>query len=172
MKPTKKPADRTYVPQSAEEAAKLLQQIGIDRRELDAIQYKLNAKVERVKAEAEYEAAPLRNRLAELTRGLEIWATANRQALTQGKTKTITLASGVLRWKLSPPAIKLTKPTEVLAVIRELGLAQFLRTKVEIDKEALLKAPDQAAKIPGVAIVQAETFEAEPTGLALSQAGG
>lgn len=169
MKLTKKTADRTPVPQNAEQAAEMLAEIGREQRYIAGLQSKLDAAVAELKGNTELVVQPKRERIAELTRGLEIWASANRQALTLGKTKTIQLASGVVRWKLAPPAIKLTKVADVLSVIRELGLTQFLRTKVEIDKEALLKAPDQAAKIPGVAIVQAEAFEVEPTGLALAQ---
>lgn len=170
MKPVKKLAERTLVPQSAEQAAEMLAEIGQKQRFISHLQTELDGTVARMKATTEELATPAKERIAELTRGLEIWASANRQALTLGRSKTITLATGVLRWRQSPPAVKLTKPAEVLAVIRELGLHGFLRTKQEIDKEALLKAPDQALKIPGVTITQAEAFEVEPTKLDLAPA--
>ena len=51
----------------------------------------------------------------------------------------------------------------VIAAIKTLGLSSFLRTKEEIDKEAMLREPDKARLVQGVSIgSEGETFAVEP----------
>ncbi len=167
----KKTAVTTTVPQTELDAAAALAKLGDAQRALINIQVALDEAVAAAKLEAEDQAAPHRQVVESVTYGLEIWATANRHEMTKGTTKTIALSTGELRWRLSPPAIKLRNisAAKVIDVIQELALPRFLRTKVELDKEALLREPDIATKLPGVAIEHAETFEARPAGLPLRE---
>jgi phage host-nuclease inhibitor protein Gam len=168
----KKKAITTTVPQTEADAAAELARLGEAQRALGSIQAALDETVAAAKAAAEDLAAPHRAVVETATYGLEIWAVANRQTLTKGNGKTIALATGELRWRTNPPSVALrgTTAAKLIDVIRELALPRFLRTKVELDKEALLREPDVASTLPGVSIEQAEAFEAIPAGLALREA--
>jgi phage host-nuclease inhibitor protein Gam len=170
MARVKRAAAAVTVPQSQAEAAEALAAIGAAQRSLEVIQAALDEQVAALKAAAEAEAAPHRAVVEQRTRGLEVWAAANR-GLAKGKT--ITLPTGTLSWRVRPPAVRLSDVKAVLAELAVRGLTAFIRTKHEVDKEAMLAAPDVAASIPGVTIVtQVEDFVVEPTALTLAEAGG
>ncbi|KKT96721.1 MAG: Mu-like protein prophage FluMu host-nuclease inhibitor protein gam, partial [Parcubacteria group bacterium GW2011_GWA2_45_15] len=53
----------------------------------------------------------------------------------------------------------------ILESLKSLKLKRFIRTKEEIDKEAMLKEPETAKTVKGVSISQHEEFVAKPTEL-------
>jgi phage host-nuclease inhibitor protein Gam len=58
----------------------------------------------------------------------------------------------------------------LIARLKSLGLARFVRTREEPDKEAMLAEPDVARAVPGVRIASAgEDFVIEPFNLELAQ---
>jgi phage host-nuclease inhibitor protein Gam len=99
-----------------------------------------------------------------MTQGLRTWCEANRDALTENnKRKFADLGTGKIEWKFAPPKVTIRGADDVILRIKTLGLAIFLREKVEIDKEAMLKEPEKARLISGVAIGSAgENFYVEP----------
>lgn len=151
---------------SVQEATARLQEIGSTERKITGINKKLNDRIDKLKAAAIKVAQPLSDRTLELVEGLYEFAEANRAELTEGdKTKTITLPTGTLAWKKTPPAVHLKKVAEVIAAIKKLGLGKkFLRTAdPEVDKNAMLKEPELAKKITGVTITQDEQFIVKPS---------
>lgn len=66
------------VPQSREQAASAIAEIGALNREIGRIEATLNDRIAKAKEDAETKAAPLRDRVAASTEGLRIWAEANR----------------------------------------------------------------------------------------------
>lgn len=158
----KKPAETVPVPQSAEEAATALAVIGAAQRGIALQKAALDETVARAKAEAEAACQPLLADIERRTRGLEIWASANREALARGKT--ITLPTGTLAWRARPPSVAIRGVDMVIDTCRSLGLERFLRVRTEVNKEAMLAEPAVAEKISGVSIGSAgEQFVAEPT---------
>ena len=148
-----------------------MREIGEINRRIARAQADMNDGIAKLKELAETTAAPLAARVAELTEGLRSWCDANRDALTdKGKRKYGDLGTGHVSWRISPPKVSIKGVDEVLMAIRTLGLTEFLRTKEEIDKEAMLADPDKARLVPGVKIGSAgesftvEPFEAEITG--------
>ena len=121
-----------------------------------------------VKTETDARVSQLDAEENDLSRGLQIWAEANRHALTDGgKTKTVKLGAGVISWRQSPPGVRIKKQDEVLAYLQENGREEFLRRKVEIDKAAMLGMAEVAAEIPGVTIASSgEEFVIEAAGSA------
>lgn len=157
-------------PANAAEADTVLARIGWLRREQARIQLRLDERVAAAKAEAEAKAAPLAEEEAALVVSLEVWADANRAALTQGgRVKTVALAAGELGWRQRPPSVRLRDAVAVLAALGRLGLERFIRRKEEVDKEAMLREPAVAATVPGVTIVAgAEQFVVAPVELPLA----
>ena len=153
------------VPQSREEAAKYVHDIGALQRRIIRIEAEMNDLVAEAKKEAEESASPLRAEMEQLTNGLRIWADANRDTLTeQGRRKYADLGTGRIEWRFSPPRVTIRGLEQVIERIKALGLsAKFLRVKEEVNKEAMLAAPETAQSIVGVAIGTAgESFSVEP----------
>lgn len=164
MAKTKTKGANTPVPQSREEAANFLHDIGLMQRQVARIEADMNDEIADAKNRAEKASLGLRDTIDSLTQGLRTWCEANRDALTDnGKRKFADLGTGKIEWRFTPPKVTIRGADEVIARIKTLGLAIFLREKVEIDKEAMLREPDKARLIQGVGIGrEGENFYVEP----------
>lgn len=162
------------VPQSREQAASAVAEIGALNREIGRIEAALNDRIAKAKEDAEARAAPLRDRVAASTEGLRIWAEANRADLTNGgKVKTADLGTGTLSWRTLPPKVRLPgKPEAITALIdrlKSMGLQRLIRTSEEVSKEAILAEPVLVATVPEIKVGSAgEAFSVEPFEVALS----
>jgi phage host-nuclease inhibitor protein Gam len=160
----KRPANLVQAPPDAPTADIWLARLGTLVREVNAIQGALDTRVTELRQLAEAEAAPIGAEIERITKGLQLWAEANREALTKGgRTKTVELAAGRLLWRQRPPSVRLKEPAAVLLALQERQLTKFIRTKHEIDRDAMLADPVTARTVPGVTIGSAgEEFVAEP----------
>ncbi len=160
----RRPAETARAPADRAEAEAMLARLGAIRRDLAVSAAALEEGVAAMKEAAETAAKPLAAEAEQLLRGLQLYAEANRAALTDGgRHKTVKLSSGELLWRLRPPSVRLRDVAAVIETLKAMGKDQFLRTKYEVNKEALLAAPAEAASIPGVTIGSAgEEFLAEP----------
>jgi phage host-nuclease inhibitor protein Gam len=172
MSRRKRVAEDVRVPRDIAEATEFVAQLGHIDRFLALIKAATEESIAAVKDGAEREAAPLLAEAEQITRGVQLWAEANRAALTDGgKTKTITLSSGVVAWRAPPPRVKIHDVDAVIAELRERQLQRFLRVKTEIDKQAMLGEAGIAGLVPGVAIARGpEAIVIEPAAVPL--AGG
>ncbi len=107
---------------------------------------------------------PLRTEAEQLTRGIQLWAEANRPSLTQdGRTKTIRLTTGEIAWRSRPASVTLRGVEAVLEHLVKKGLTKFIREKQEVNKEAMLADVALARTVPGVTIgSQGEEFVVSP----------
>lgn len=159
----KTPAIKIAVPQSRDQAAQAIAEIGTANRELARIQAAMNDRLAEIKAEFEESAEPYSLKIKALTEGVQTWAEANRDTLTQnGKTKTAALTTGEILWRLRPPSVRITGAEAVLDALRRLGLKRFMREKEEVNKEAILNEPEAVSHVPGIAISQGEDFVVVP----------
>lgn len=167
---TKAPALK--VPQSLEAADTLLAEAGEHMNRLAEIGAALARETAASKAVHEEAAAPHKAALKVIQQQLQAFAEARREELTQGgKTKTIARPTGFMLWRTKPPSISVKgKVADVVAHLLGSRLATlFLRTKHELDKEAMLKHPADAATVPGITIVRdEEEFVILPAGLKLA----
>jgi len=163
---TKRRAEAVPAARDAAEADAFIARIGELQRQVLLHEGALAESIAKAKEATAAIVADLSAEMDRLTRGLQIWAEANRHALTDGgRTKTVKLGTGTIAWRLAPPAVKLTKPADVLAWLLGHEREEFLRRKVEIDKAAMLSMADAAATIPGVTIASSgEEFVIEPAG--------
>ena len=72
------------------------------------------------------------------------------------------LSSGEIRWRTTPPAVRIRDLTEAIGALMTFKLERFLRRKVEIDKEAILREPETVKGIGAIAITQREEFVIVP----------
>jgi len=165
MAKNKRAAETATPPKHRDEAEAYLEQIGLIQREIALNKMALAEAVARVTAEMEASSAKLSEEHDRLFRGLQLWAEANRHALTDGgKTKTVRLGNGTIAWRMAPPSVQIKGQEAVLEYLMNNTIG-FLRTKMEINREATLARPEEAAKIPGVTIKSAgESFVIEPVG--------
>jgi len=154
------------VPKSLDEAAEFLAQIGEEQRATDKIRSDINTKVEKLKAKAMADVKPYQEKISQLVEGLFAYAEAHRDELTDGgKHKTVKVPTGIFGWRMTPSAVSLRNVKSILESLKSLGLKRFIRTKEEIDKEAMLKESEVASTVKGVSVSQREEFIAKPTEL-------
>lgn len=171
MPRTKTAGANRPVPQDRDEAAATVTAIGMLQRQKARLEADMNDNLAQTKEHFEAKVAPISEAIAEKTEGLAVWAEANRARLTGGdKTKTVDLGTGLLRWRQRPPSVRLSKVEDIIERLKALGLGRFLRTKTEVDKEAMLKEPELARTVTGVGIGSAgEDFIVEPFEAALGE---
>ena len=79
---------------------------------------------------------------------------ANRSELTNGgKVKTANLITGEVQWRQRPPSVSVRGAESVIETLVRLGLNVFVRTKEEINKEAILNEPDAVKGVAGITVV-------------------
>jgi phage host-nuclease inhibitor protein Gam len=159
-----KPAP-TPVPQTRQEFETLAVQLGEGMRALGAAADGASNEIARVKLALKNDTAELEKRIEAQWEALAAYATAHRAELLPDNRKSVSIAAGIIGWRLSTPSVKLTDEDEVIDAIEALGFVQFLREKTEIDKVALLAQPELAAKIDGVTIRQVENLFFQPLDL-------
>lgn len=150
-------------PQSLSEAAEFVRRIGEAERAIEQANNDMNAKLEEVKQPFMERVEQHQHHLAVLVEGLYAYAQGNRFQLTDGdKKKTVTLPTGTFSWRMTPKAVLIKGKDLVLAKLKELKLDRFIRTKEELDKEAMLKEESVAVSVDGITIEQREEFVVKP----------
>lgn len=158
------------VPQTVEEVNRAIAEIGVCQRERDRIQADMNDALAAQREAWESQAKPYADRIKELTAGVQAWCEAHRDQLTDhGKTKTARLAAGEVSWRMRPPSVTVRGAELVIEGLRRLGLGRFVRTKEEVNKEAVLAEPEVATQVVGLSISQREDFVVKPWDTELEQ---
>lgn len=139
--------------QTRDEVEVAIKEIGDLNRELERLGIEQNDSL----AEITEKYAPLMNavkeKLAPKQDAVQAWCESRRDELTNnGKTKTGTFNTGEVQWRQRPPSVGIRGADSVLESLRTLGLVRFIRTKEEVNKEAMLNEPELAATVAGVTI--------------------
>ena len=151
------------VPQSRDECVEAIAEIGRRQRERTRIQAAMNDALAELRQGFEEQALPETEAIRRLSEGVKLFCAAHRVALTDGgKTKSVNLASGWVKWRLRPPSVRLTGVEAVLQLLRKMHLERFIRVKEEVDKEAILADPTAIEGLAGIRIEQKEDFVIEP----------
>lgn len=147
------------VPQTKDEAIAAIAAIGRHQRERTRIEASMNDELAKIREGWEKAAAPHLEQIRALTTGVHLWCEAHRDELTQGgKVKYAHLASGEVKWRMTPPKVVVRAVENVLDYLRQAGLDRFIRQKEEINKEAVLAEPEAVAHIKGITFSQKEEF--------------
>lgn len=150
--------------QTREEVEIAIKDIGDLQRELQRLATHQNDELAAITEKYAPKITALQEQMKPLQKAIEVWCEANRAELTQnGKTKTGSFNTGEVQWRQRPPSVSIRKADEVLARLRALGLTQFIRTKEEPNKEAMLAKPNIASTVTGITIKTAvEDFVIKP----------
>lgn len=158
------------VPQSLDEVNAAVAEIGRCQRERAQIQKLMNDSLADVRDCHEKAAKPYAERIADLTRGVATWCEAHRAELTKdGKTKTARLATGEVSWRMRPPSVVARGLATILDTLKRLGLERFIRTKEELDKDAILADRAAIEGVKGLSISQKEDFVIKPDSTELEE---
>ena len=143
---------QTYACSSREQAQQDIALIGMLQREHGRISGELN---DRISALTEAEAPRLKelqDRIGTLQAGVQTWCEANREQLC-GKGKTANLITGEVNWRQRPPSVRVTGEESVIDLLKRMTLGRFVRTKEQVNKEAILNEPEAVAGVPGIKVV-------------------
>lgn len=168
MKPAKKnriTIESVKLPASRAEVSTLIEEIALLQGSIADVEKRVSERVARIQKEGADDVAPLKRRLAERAREVHAFCVAHRDSLTGGgRIKTVRFPAGTCSWRMSGGKVSIKGAKDVLARLKTLGAAyrKFIRTKESIDKEAMLKDPQRAALVEGVAIEQGEIFAIKP----------
>lgn len=158
------------IPQSREDVATSIAAIGIAQRERDRIEADMNDALAKLREQYESQAKPFADEIAERTRGVQAWCEAHRAELTQaGKIKTHTFNSGEVKWRMRPPSVTIRAVDMVIDALKSLGLGRFVRTKEEVNREAILADPEAVSAVKGITVSQKEDFVVTPWDTRLEQ---
>lgn len=167
-----KNAAAEFVAANRDQADETVRAIGELQRKREAIKTAMNEHLARVKASYETDAVPVNEALKTLSHGVQVWAEANRAELTKNGSKTVKLGNGELRWRTRPPSVTVRAAGIVIEALKRLGLTRFIRTKEEINKEAILAEPEAVQDVKGISIGQGEDFVIVPFETELEEVAG
>jgi phage host-nuclease inhibitor protein Gam len=151
------------VPQSREDVARDIAAIGERIRARALLETGMAAEIAAVRERFEAEAQPIGAEIVALSKGVEIWCSVHRQAITEGgKRKTVAFSTGEVRWRMTPASVSVRNVEAVLETLRALQLTRLIRVKEEVNKEAILAEPDAVRGVAWITISQREEFEVLP----------
>ncbi|MCL1860685.1 MAG: host-nuclease inhibitor Gam family protein [Proteobacteria bacterium] len=159
-------AKKTAVPhacQSKEEAMDAIRALGDAQRELVRLETAINDQIAVITAREKDRIDALKERVETLTTSVHWWCEANRATLCAGGGKTANLVTGEVSWRQRPPSVTLRAVDKVIDTLKRLRLGRFIRTKEEVNKEAILADPKAVAGVAGITVVQGiEDFAITP----------
>ena len=145
---------QVYAPQSRDDCARDIGQLGALQRQHERMRTTMNDMIAEITATYQPELDALGERQKVLQQGIQTWCEANRDALTDGgRVKTANLVTGEVSWRQRPPSVAVRGVDSVIATLKRLGLAAFVRLKEEINKEAILNEPGKVAGVAGLSVI-------------------
>lgn len=136
----------------------LAEMAAIDRK-LSTIENEMREAIDAAKSKAGQLAGPLQARRKELADAVAIFAKLNRQELFS-KSKSLDMGFGVIGFRASTRIVQLRGVTAEMTLERlhQYNLADGIRVKEEINKDAALGWPDERLELVGLKRQQTDTF--------------
>jgi phage host-nuclease inhibitor protein Gam len=155
----KSQAKENRIPQNRDEVVAMIAEIGSHQRDRQRLKADMDDKITAIREEYDKLLAPHSAEIEALTEGVHTWCEANRTALTQGnKVKFANLMTGEIKWRMRPPKVAIKNNELVLEQLKLRKMVEAIRTKEEINKEAILADPARYQDIKGITITQGEDF--------------
>lgn len=160
----KTPALTEAPPQTRDDCAIWIKDLGDINRELARAEAAMNDEIGQITERWQPGLDALKARRDAKLTGIQTWAEAHRDALTEGgKTKTANMITGLVQWRQRPPSVTVRGAEAVLETLRRLDLGRYIRTKEEVNKEAILNEPDGVRGVAGITLVSGvEDFVVTP----------
>ena len=149
-----KAAAKIYIPQTKDDAAREVRSIGDLQRQLLRTQSEMNDAIAHITETYQPTLETISVQLKQKQEGVQYYCEANRSDLTNdGKVKTANLVTGEVQWRQRPPSVSVRGADAVIEALKGFGLGKFVRTKEEINKEAILNEPDAVKGVAGITVV-------------------
>lgn len=150
--------DPHVVADRAQCEAALAEMAALDRK-LSAIENEMREAIDAAKSKAGQLAGPLQARRKELADAVAIFAKLNRQELF-AKSKSLDMGFGIIGFRASTRIVQVRGVTAEMTLERlhQYNLADGIRIKEEINKDAALGWPDERLELVGLKRQQADTF--------------
>lgn len=149
----------THAPANAVDATLMIGELVSIERDKALERLAAEAAIDRVKQQRDARLRELESQVSPLFSGLKAWWEAGgKDELAKGK-RSVEIGGAKIGIRLTPPAVKPKRGVKLGEIVEWLGSLRwarakdFLRTKVELDRQAVIKAVQADAKI-------AETFAA------------
>lgn len=138
-----------------EDLDQALREVGEIDRELGLLEAGQNEAIDRIKAGTKEQAAPLHDRKGALELAMKEFCEANRGEFAKVKTRQLTF--GAVGFRLSTKVV-IKKVADTLQALKDLGLAQCIRTREEPDKEAMKNLSSETLAEVGAALKTENAF--------------
>jgi len=148
----KAPALVSAVPQSRDECARDIRIIGDLQRDLTRQRTTMNDQIAEHTQFHQPVIDGLQQRIIAVSVGVQTWCEAHRSELLKGDAKTANLVTGEVAWRSRPPSVLIRGMDIVIETLKRLGLGRFVRTKEEVNKEAVLADPRAVAGVAGISV--------------------
>ena len=159
----KTPAAACAVPQSKSDCALYIKNLGDVSRDFERSRAEMNDAIANITKSFQPVLEALSARMLSLQSGVQTWCEANRATLCDGTGKTANLVTGEVSWRQRPPSVAIRGADTVMETLQRMGLERCVRTKNEVNKEAMLNEPDAVRGIAGITIVTGvEDFSITP----------
>lgn len=139
--------------QSKSQVQDFIRTIGDKNRELSRLETTMNDEIAEITNSYAEKINPLKLEIEQLTGAVQIWCEANRIKLLEKGLKTANLITGEVSWRIRPPSVNIRGKEAVIEKLKSLGLTQFIRTKEEPNKEAILEDVQAVKDVKGITIV-------------------
>ena len=139
--------------QSHDDVEVAIKQIGDLQRQLEQTAIEQNNELAAITEKYAPLLTALKEQIEPVQQAVQAWCESRRDELTQnGKTKTGSFNTGEVQWRQRPPSVAIRGTDSVIESLKTLGLMRFIRTKEEVNKEAMLNEPELAGTVAGVTI--------------------
>lgn len=152
-KKMKAPAVTVPVPQSRADCAAQIKELGDTQRQFERERARMNDEIAKITAKYQPTLEALYACCQSMARGIQTWCEANRATLCENGGKTANLVTGEVSWRQRPPSVRIAGADSVIETLRRMQLERFVRTKDEVNKDAILNEPDAVRGIAGISIV-------------------
>lgn len=149
-------ATAVTVPQSKTDCAAHIRALGDAQRAFERQRTAMNDAIGAITQQHQPGLEALNERITALQQGIQTWCEANRVQLcgeADRLGKTANLITGEVSWRMRPPSVGVRGADTVIEALQRLGLQRFVRTKEEVNKEAILAEPDAVRGVPGITVV-------------------
>ncbi|HGO5818002.1 TPA: host-nuclease inhibitor Gam family protein [Mannheimia haemolytica] len=152
-----KSATQSAIYQSRDEVQTAIKIIGDKQRELQRLATAMNDELAAISASYAQHIDALKEDIKPMQKGVQMWCEVHRNELTDnGKCKTGSFVTGEVQWRVKPPSVSVRNAESVIELLENFGLHQFIRTKQEVNKEAVLADPQAVSAIEGINIKSGE----------------
>ncbi|MDR1507859.1 MAG: host-nuclease inhibitor Gam family protein [Treponema sp.] len=138
-----------------DEADAVLKELCEIESQVEILDNAADKQIARIKAQVAKDGKPLRNRKKSLVQALEAYARYFRGELFKDR-KSLERPFGSFGFRKAPDAVSVSK--ETAGLLKALGFEQYVRTKIEPDKEAMLALDDETLEKVKAARKQKEDF--------------